>query len=286
MRIITGATGFIGRRVVERLRAEGHAVRGISTRTPPRPEDLEGCDAVIHLSGEPVAQRWTPDARERIRASRVEGTRALVAAFRPGSPSVLVSASAVGYYGSRGEEILNENASPATDFLATVAVEWEREAQNAEKLGVRVVRLRIAMVLGPDGGALERMLLPFRLGIGGRIGSGKQWMSWIHREDLVSLIRFALDNPSVRGAVNACAPNPVTNAEFTRALARALHRPAIFPIPRFALKLLFGEMAEIIFASQRAIPEAAVRAGFEFRFPEAGAALNDVLMSLRARSSG
>lgn len=270
---LTGATGFIGRRLTEYLRAAGHTVGAVSIRTAPPPEHLHGCDAVINLAGEPVAQRWTKAARERIRSSRIEGTRALVDALRPAPPAVLVSASAVGYYGLRGDEILTEDAPPGSDFLANLAVEWEREAQNAELLGVRVVRLRIAMVLGRNGGALQRMLTPFRLGAGGRIGSGEQWMSWIHLDDLVSLAGFALENPAVRGAVNAAAPTPVTNAEFTRELAHVLHRPALLPVPRLALKLLYGEMAGIIYASQRVIPQAALRAGFQFQFSSVREAL-------------
>jgi uncharacterized protein (TIGR01777 family) len=238
---------------------------------------------VIHLAGEPVAQRWTREARERIRASRVESTRTLVAALRPNPPKVLVSASAVGYYGSRGDEILTESAAPAGDFLGRLAVDWEREAQEAQKFDVRVVSLRIAVVLGRNGGALAQMLLPFRLGIGGRIGDGKQWMSWIHLDDLASLAGFALENAGLRGAINASSPNPVTNAEFTRELARALHRPAIVPVPRLALKLLFGEMAEIIFSSQRVVPEAALKAGFAFRFPGIREALEKEFSAAIAR---
>lgn len=281
--VITGATGFIGRRVAEYLRGEGHIIRAVSMRTPPRSADLEGCEAVIHLAGEPVAQRWAREARERIRASRVESTRTLVAALRSNPPKVLVSASAVGYYGSRGDEILTESAEPAGDFLGRLAVDWEREAQEAEKFGVRVVSLRIAVVLGRNGGALARMLLPFRLGIGGRIGDGKQWMPWIHLDDLASLAGFALETAGLRGAVNAASPNPVTNAEFTRELARALHRPAIVPVPRLALKLLFGQMAEIIFSSQRVVPEAALKAGFAFRLPGIREALEKEFSAAIAR---
>ena len=274
---VTGASGFIGRHLTERLRSESHTVRAVSVRTPPRPENFEGCAAVVHLAGEPVAQRWTAAARERIRASRVDGTRALVDALRARPPRVLVSASAVGYYGSRGDEVLKEDSPPGSDFLVGVVTRWEREALAAEEFGVRVVRLRTGMVLGPGGGALQRMLLPFRLGLGGRIGDGKQWMSWIHLDDLTALISFALATPALSGAVNAGTPAPVTNAEFTRELARALHRPAIFPVPRFALKLLFGEMAEIVYASQRMVPDVALRAGFDFKFPEIGPALRNIL---------
>ena len=273
---VTGASGFIGRRLVSKLRAAGEEVRPVSLRMGPQAQDFAECGAVIHLAGEPVAQRWTAAARERIRASRVDSTRSLIAGLRDAPPATLISASAVGYYGSRGDEILTESSGPAADFLGQVAVDWEREAQTVEEFGVRVVRLRSGMVLGRDGGALAKMLLPFRLGIGGPIGSGKQWMSWIHVEDLVSMIEFTL-RTSLQGAVNACAPNPVTNVEFTRELAGALHRPAIFPVPLFALKMLFGEMAQIVYASQRVLPEAALGAGFRFRFPEVRGALRDLL---------
>lgn len=276
---ITGATGFIGRRVADALRGDGNIVTAVSTRNPPLSRDFQGCNAVVHLAGEPVAQRWSEAARERIWSSRVEGTRAVVKALAglPRPPSVLVSASAAGYYGSRGDQILSESAAPSGDFLGRLVVEWERAAKEAEKLGTRVVMLRIAMVLGREGGALERMLLPFHLGLGARMGSGNQWMSWIHLTDLVALVSFAMRTSRLIGAVNASAPGPVTNADFTRALARAMHRPAIFQVPHFALRLLFGEMAEILFASQRVTPEAALRAGFQFRFPEIEAALEDLL---------
>jgi hypothetical protein len=276
---ITGASGFVGRRLTERLRKLGHTTKAISLRSAPRPEDLAGCDAVVHLAGEPVAQRWTAAARRNILESREEGTRRLVAALRHHPPNVLVSASAVGYYGSRGDEILTEQSPPASDFLGQVAQAWEREALEAEKLGVRVVRLRIGMVLGAGGGALARMLLPFRLGVGGRIGNGRQWMSWIHIDDLCDLAAFVLPESTLRGAMNATSPHPVTNREFTRALAHAVHRPALIPVPAFALKLLFGEMAEVILASQRAIPQAAQRAGFEYRYPDIAGALLQICSS-------
>jgi uncharacterized protein (TIGR01777 family) len=271
---VTGASGFIGRRLVSKLKAAGEEVSVVSLRAAPRAQDFKGCQSVIHLAGEPVAQRWTETARERIRTSRVQVTRSLVEVLRSTRPSILISASAVGYYGSRGDEVLTETSAPAADFLGQVACEWEQEAEKAEAFGVRVVRPRIAVVLGRDGGALKKMLPPFRLGVGGRIGNGKQWMSWIHIEDLVAMIEFALKNP-IRGAMNAAAPNPVTNAEFTRELGRAVHRPAIFPVPLFALKLLFGEMAEVVYASQRVVPKAALEAGFQFRFPEISGALRD-----------
>jgi uncharacterized protein (TIGR01777 family) len=276
---ITGASGLVGRHTSDVLRAEGHEVRAVSARGVVRPEDFEACDAVVHLAGEPVAQRWTAAAKERIRSSRVDGTRHVVEALARLNtpPAVLVSASAIGIYGTRGEETLTESSMPAADFLGEVAVEWERAARAAEAFGTRVVTPRLGVVLTRDGGALEKMLPPFKLGVGGRIGDGKQWMSWIHIDDVVRLIEFAIRNESVRGPVNAVAPNPVTNAEFTRELARALHRPAIFPVPVFALKMLFGQMAEILYASQRVIPEAAICAGFGFKFAEVSAALRDLV---------
>lgn len=273
----TGASGFIGRRATEFLSKHGHTVRGISLRSAPAPEQFAGCDAVVHLAGEPVAQRWTASARRRILESRVAGTRSLIAALRAHPPNVLVSASGIGYYGDCGDRILTEQSPPGSDFLGEVASAWEREVREAEKLGTRVVCLRIGTVLGRGGGALQKMLLPFRLGLGGRLGPGTQWMSWIHLEDLCALISFALPESTLRGAFNAVSPHPVTNADFTRALARALKRPTIFPVPAFALRLMFGDMAEILLGSQRAIPEAATAAGFEFRYPEIGAALIQIL---------
>ena len=270
---ITGATGFIGRGVAEHLWSSGHNVRAVSLRGAIPPDALAGINAVIHLAGEPVAQRWTPAARDRILRSRVDGTRALVAAMRGQPPQVLISASAVGYYGSRGDEVLIESATPADDFLGRVAVAWEEAAQAAEPMGVRVARLRIGMVLGPRGGALARMLPPFRLGVGGRLGGGDQWMSWIHIDDLIGLIAFLMKESTVRGVFNATSPFPVTNREFTRALAEAVHRPAILPVPAWVLRLMFGEMSQVLLASQRAFPDAAQRAGFVFQHPDIFAAL-------------
>ncbi|HTC88618.1 MAG TPA: TIGR01777 family oxidoreductase [Bryobacteraceae bacterium] len=276
---ITGASGLIGTRLRQRLTEAGH------TATPiPRGSDtalgeiLASADAVIHLAGEPVAQRWNDEAKKRIHDSRVEGTRHLVKALSTQStrPRVLVCASAVGYYGSRGDQILTEASSPGTDFLARVVVDWEEAAQSAESLGIREVRLRLGMVLG-NGGALAKLLPPFRFGVGGRLGSGHQWMAWIHLEDAVNLILFALNYAAIRGAVNATAPHPVTNEEFTDRLAQAVHRPAILPVPAFALKLALGEMAEMVLASQRVLPTVAKSAGFRFQYPELHPALENLL---------
>jgi uncharacterized protein (TIGR01777 family) len=273
--VITGGSGFIGRAIAEHLRAQDHTVSAVSLRTPPAPEAFAGCDAVVHLAGEPVAQRWTSAAKERIMNSRVQGTRTLVAALRQEPPAVLVSASAIGYYGSCGDEILTEDSPPGSDFLGQVAVAWEQEARAAEEFGVRVVTPRIGVVLGRGEGALPKMALPFRFGLGGRLGDGKQWTSWIHLDDLIALVEFSIAT-TLQGAVNAVAPNPVTNAVFTQDLAAALHRPAIFPVPPIALKLLLGEMSQVLLASQRVIPKAALHAGFHFRFGDIGDALRQI----------
>ena len=277
---ITGASGFIGRAVAEHLRRSGHSVRAVSLRGAIQPEALAGVNAVINLAGEPIGQRWTATVRDKIMRSRVESTRALVSAMRPQPPQVLISASAVGYYGSRGDEILIESAPPANDFLGKVAAAWEQEAQAAEPLGVRVARLRIGMVVGPNGGALARMLPPFRMGVGGRLGSGRQWMSWIHIDDLAALVEFLMKESTVRGVFNATSPFPVTNREFTQALADAVHRPAIFPVPAFVLKIMFGEMSQVLLSSQRALPDAAQRAGFVFEHPDIFAALAQVVQGM------
>jgi len=293
---VTGASGFIGTLLVRRLLETGHSVhvlgRRLSAGLPPEvqfsewqtmdveppAESLASADAIVHLAGEPVAQRWTADARRRIRDSRVNGTRNLVQALSKLSsrPGVLVSVSAIGYYGPHGDEILTETAPPGADFLANLSVQWEQAALAAEALGIRVVLPRIGMVLG-KGGALARMLPPFRFGLGGRMGSGKQWMSWIHVQDLINLILFALTNAGLRGPVNATAPHPVTNTEFTRVLAAALHRPVIFFVPGIALRLALGEMATMVLTGQRVIPGAAQAAGFRFQYPDLAPAMADLL---------
>jgi len=280
---VTGATGFIGRHLVESLARDRHSVRALSRAAwdvlagEPPAESLTGTDAVVHLAGSPVSQRWTPWAKKDIRASRVKGTHHLITALSTlkQRPMVLVCASAIGIYGDRGDEILTEESQVGTGFLADVCREWEREADLAESLGVRVVKLRFGIALGRKGGALEKMLPPFRAFLGGRLGSGNQWMSWIHIDDIVGLIRCALGNP-LNGVVNATAPNPVRNTEFTQVLAAVLHRPAIFPVPSAALQVLFGDMASVLLGSQRVLPKAAEAAGYSFAFPELGAALADL----------
>lgn len=293
--LITGATGFIGQKLAGALLARGDSVNYLARRqnkelssraafhpwdgeTPPPLNSVPRLDAVVHLMGEPIAQRWTPQVKDRILRSRVDATRQLVSAIGAlrHKPSVLVSASAVGYYGNRGAEILTESSAAGSGFLADVCLAWEREAQRASEFGLRVVSVRIATVLGRDGGALPRMLTPFRLGFGGRFGSGKQWMSWIHANDLVRLFLFAADN-NVSGPLNGCSPHPVTNGEFTSALARAVPRPAFFAIPRFALNLMLGEMASFLFDSLRAVPAAAQEAGFQFQHADLAESLEQLV---------
>ncbi len=250
------------------------------TKGPPPDDSLRDAEAVLNLAGEPVAQRWNAEVKRRIRDSRVSGTRHLVEgiARQTRKPAVLISASATGFYGSRGDAPLDETSAPGSDFLAEVCVEWEREAFAAQVLGLRVAAIRTGLVLDPRGGALKKMLPPFRLGVGGRLGDGKQWTPWVHLDDLAAIYLFALEN-AVSGPLNGTAPNPVTNTDFTRALAAALHRPAIFPVPKPALKILFGEMSEILFNSQRVLPRQTEAAGFQFRFPKLDAALHHLLGS-------
>jgi uncharacterized protein (TIGR01777 family) len=284
--LVTGGTGFVGGSLCQVLRGQGHAVTVVS-RTPAQAggsavswEQLDDAvaasDAVVHLAGEPIAaRRWTAAQKLRIAGSREGWTRTLVDAIEraPRRPRVLVSASAIGYYGARGDEPLDETSPPGTGFLADVCQAWEREAARAETLGVRVVRLRVGIVLATGGGALARMVPPFRLFLGGRLGSGKQWMSWIHRDDLIGLIVEALRDPNWRGAVNATAPHPVTNAEFTQTLAEALMRPAWLPVPALALRLALGEMATMLLTGQRVLPKVAGFHSYRWRFPDLPQAL-------------
>jgi uncharacterized protein len=300
--VITGATGTIGIAVVEALRARGDEVVALSrdadrgravlgdgvtvhawaqpTQAPPPAVALAGADAVVHLLGEPVAQRWTDDAKRAIRDSRELATRMLVAGLRAVGeterPGTLVSQSATGFYGPRGEEPLDEHARPGSDFLAGVVAAWEQEADRAAEL-MRVVVTRTGVVLSPAGGALGKMLPFFRLGIGGPVAGGEQYVAWIHLDDVVGALLLCVDNGDARGPVNLTAPVPVTNAELSRALGRALGRPAILPVPAVALRVLYGEMSQMVTTGQRAIPERLRELGYGFRYPEIDAALADVL---------
>jgi uncharacterized protein len=290
---LTGASGFIGRRLISRLLQDGRSVHALGRRRPSGSpaigfsvwdaseggavpaEALRSAKAIVHLAGEPVAQRWNTDVKTRIMESRVQGTKAIVNAVAAAQdrPETLVCASAIGFYGDRGEEILDEASPPGTGFLPEVCLAWEREAGAAGNLGLRVVMLRIGIVLGKEGGALKQLLPPFRMGIGGPIASGQQWMSWIHVEDLVEIILFALDRDEVFGPVNATAPNPVRNEEFSKALGAALGRPAILHTPTFALKIMLGEAASVLLASQRVMPAVVERTGFTFQYPDVADAL-------------
>jgi uncharacterized protein (TIGR01777 family) len=292
---VTGATGFIGSALVDVLATAGRTVRRLVRGDRGRgPNDvrwdpasgrldaaaLDGVDAVVHLAGEPIAQRWTAAAKRRIRESRVRGTTLLATtiASMPRPPRVLVSGSAMGIYGARGDEQLDETSALGDDFLADIAREWEAAAEPAARAGVRVVKLRTGLVLSPRGGALGKMLLPFRLGAGGRVGSGKQWVSWIALTDTVSAIVHAVDTEALTGPVNLAAPNPVTNAELTATLARVLGRPAVIPVPATALRIAFGEMGvATLLASQRMRPRRLLESGFTFRFPTLEAALRHEL---------
>jgi uncharacterized protein (TIGR01777 family) len=272
--VITGASGFIGQNLIRHFQSAGHTARTVSLRTRPTEQAFAGADVVVHLAGEPVAQRWTAEARRRIKESRVDGTRWVVQALAKldRKPKVLISASAVGYYGSRGDEVLTEASKAGDDFLGEVASAWEQEAYEAEKLGIRVVTPRIGVVFG-QGGMLERVLLPFKMGVGGKLGDGRQWMSWIQIDDLCRLILFAIETESVSGPMNAVAPTPCTNAQFTQALVQAVHRWEFLPAPAIALKLLFGEMSEVLLGSQRVMPEVAQKAGFKFLYSSLDRAL-------------
>jgi uncharacterized protein len=293
---VTGATGLIGSRLVAALRAQGNSVLAFS-REPeraraqldveavrwdpaaPDADALSGLDGIVNMAGEPVAQRWTAQAKERIRSSRVAGTEGLVRALARADrrPAVLVSTSAAGYYGDRGATELEESAQPGDDFLASVCVEWERAADAAEPLGVRVVKIRNGVVLDRAGGALLRLLPPFRAGVGGPVAGGRQYMPWIALDDVVAMIVAGLSDESWSGPINASAPEPTTNREFARALGRVLHRPAVVPVPGLALRLLLGEMASVLTASQRMVPREALRLGYRFRYSELDAALRAAL---------
>ena len=298
--VIAGGTGFLGRPLAEALAADRHDIVILTRGTGNGPAakgtrfaswtpggqrgawtaEIDGAGAVINLAGESIAaKRWSTAQKHRILDSRVQATRSLVEAIRSASspPSVFVSGSAVGYYGPLSDEIANEDQPAGSDFLATVCAQWEAEAARASSASTRVVCVRTGLVLEKDGGALPQMLSPFKLFVGGPVGSGRQYWPWIHRDDWIALVRWTIETASANGPINATAPNPVTNAEFSRALGRAMHRPAFMPAPAFALRLLLGEMADaLLLSGQRATPAKAERLGFAFRYTQLGDALRAI----------
>lgn len=308
---VTGGTGLVGTRLVKKLSERGDSPV-LLTRRPDAARQQFGaavtviagdpvqagawmdaakdCDAIVHLAGEGIFnRRWTQSFKDQIYASRVKGTDNIVASLRSdrpsaageaaprGGPKTLISASAIGYYGPHAAEELTEESPAGNDFLARVCVDWEKAAQPAIIHGVRLVLLRTGVVLDKDGGALAKMLTPFKMGVGGPIGSGRQWMSWIHIEDEVGLILFALDHAELSGPINAVAPHPVTNRDFSTALGKVLNRPSFVPTPAFALRVMLGESAQIIATGQRVLPQKALAAGYAFKFPELEPALRDLL---------
>ena len=300
--LISGATGFVGRALCRHLIGRGDEVWAFSRRPAqakaslegvsrvfawdaashePGAEAFEGVDAVVHLAGESVVGRWTQAKREAIRASRVDSTQLLVAAMaklaKP--PATLISASAIGYYGEKGEAEVTEESGPDNDFLGQVAIAWESAALRAERSGVRGVCLRTGIVLGQGGGALEAMLLPFKLGVGGPLGSGRQWWSWVAFDDVIGLIDFALRTPAVEGPLNVTAPAPVRQRDFAKALGKALGRPAFMPAPAFALKLALGGFSTELLSSKKVLPEKAERLGYRFQFSDLAACLEHVIGS-------
>jgi uncharacterized protein (TIGR01777 family) len=298
--LITGSTGLVGTALVAALARDGHMVCRLvrpGTKTAggssgafdvawdPDTGELGGAavgaEAVVNLGGSSIVDgRWSEARKKLIRASRVNNTQALVTALGKmnAKPDVLIGASAIGFYGSRGDEILSEPSTPGGDFLADTCQAWEAAALRAEEFHTRVVLARFGIILAKHGGALPKIMLPFKFGVGGRIGSGKQWMSWIALEDVVSILQLALTNRDLRGPINVVAPEPVTNAAFSKELAKTLHRPALFPAPAFALRLAMGEMANaLLLSSQRVVPERLTQAGFQFKYPSLRRALHEVI---------
>jgi uncharacterized protein (TIGR01777 family) len=276
--LLLGASGFVGKHLVTALRGRGDEVETASLRDPDVATDAAAsCDAIVNLAGEPLARRWNARVKERIEASRVEAPRRFLEmlAQKPRRSTVYVSASAVGYYGTSETETFVEESPPGNDFLARVCADWEREARRASSLNMRVAIVRSGIALGSDGGALAKILPPFRAGAGGKVGSGRQWFSWIHIGDLVGIYLMALDG--AEGAVNACAPAPVTNAELTAELGAALHRPAKLPVPTFVLRAMLGEGAEMLLTGQRVLPRRTQELGYRFEFPQLKAALTNLL---------
>lgn len=295
--LISGSHGLVGTALIKALEPEGHEIYRLVRHYPGSSSEIEwspdrysialslieGFDAVVHLAGESIAEgRWTDEKKKRIRESRVKGTKLLSDALAnlTNPPRTLISASAIGYYGDRDDELLTEESAPGNDFLSEVCKEWEAATSHATTMGIRVVNTRFGIILDKEGGALKKMLPPFRMGIGGRIGSGKQWMSWIALDDVVGALKFALINQALKGSVNFVVPNPVRNAEFTKALGHALSRPTIFPIPEFGVRFAFGEMADaLLLASQRVEPKRLVDSGYQFKHSQLAPALSHILKS-------
>jgi uncharacterized protein (TIGR01777 family) len=298
--LVAGSSGLVGSALGQTLARAGHTVcrlvrpqsaageganEGFAVAWNPATEELGGAgvgaDAVVNLAGASIADgRWSTQRKEQLRTSRIDTTRALVNALAKmnARPSVLVSASAIGIYGDRGDETLTEESKPGANFLAGLAQEWEAEALKAEALGIRVVLARFGIILAREGGALLKMMLPFNFGAGGKLGSGQQWMSWVAREDVVEILRFAIENNSVRGPINIVSPQPLQNVEFTKILAKAMHRPALFPAPAFALRLALGEMADaLLLSSQRVQPRMMERLGYRFLYAELPSVLTQIL---------
>lgn len=293
--LVSGSHGLVGKALISSLASEGHEVVRLVRNKPSAATEvewhpnqgsidaanLEGFDAVVHLAGESIASgRWTGEKKRAIRDSRVEGTALLSSTLarlsRP--PAVLISASAIGYYGNRGDELLTENSAPGNDFLASVCIEWENATRPAVEKGIRTVNTRFGIILDAEEGALGKMLTPFRMGAGGRVGSGKQWVSWIVIEDVVSGLKSVIGDTAVRGPVNFVTPNPVTNAEFTKVLGHVLSKPTLFPVPEFAVRLAFGEMADaLLLASQRVKPNVLEQRGFQYNWPTLEPALKHLL---------
>ncbi len=289
--LITGASGLVGTELQKSFAEKGYEML-LASRSEPKnetyvrwsieegfaePEKLEGIDAVVHLAGENVSGlRWSDEKKKAIRDSRVLGTRNVVDAISKlkNKPKVFVASSAIGFYGERGDEEVNESSAVGSGFLSDVSKEWEAESRRAEDAGIRTVLLRTGIVLSKDGGALGTMLTPFKLGVGGVVGNGKQWMSWISMEDEIAIINFVIENENIRGAVNAVSPNPVTNQEFTKALGEVLYRPTFLPLPEFAVSMVFGEMGDaLLLASTKVLPKRLMDAGFEFKYPDLKPAL-------------
>jgi uncharacterized protein (TIGR01777 family) len=303
--VIIGASGFVGSRLTGDLLEIGHAVTGVSrsapktatahpnqrfiaadtTRPGPWQEALADADAVINLAGRSIFGRWNAAVKTEIRESRILTTRHVVQGLPPGKPVILVSASGAGYYGSRGDEVLTEDAPAGDDFLARLSVDWEKEALAAAAKGARVVVTRLGVVLGKGGGAMARMIPAFKFFLGGPIGSGRQWFPWIHLRDLSAAVLFVLEHPEISGPVNLCAPGPVPNRDLAAALGRALKRPACMPAPAFMVRMALGEFGGVLLASQRAVPQRLLQHGFGFRHPDIRSAVNAVLHDDSARAA-